>query len=121
MKIKNIMHRQNVDDHAILEDNNGNLYYWYLGTERIEEAPQHEPTAGLIKYDPVFRELLAKSLRAFGHTVLPDTPQARYDEKNTVQVKLKLNAKTDADILDRLTQVENKQGYIKALIRADMK
>lgn len=48
------------------------------------------------------------------------TPQERYDKKNTVQIKLKLNLKTDADILDRLEQVENKQGYIKQLIRADM-
>lgn len=47
--------------------------------------------------------------------------QARYDEANTVQIKLKLNIKTDADILARLEQVGNKQGYIKALIRADNK
>lgn len=47
--------------------------------------------------------------------------QARYDAANTTQVKIKLNTKTDADILDQLTQQESKQGYIKALIRADMK
>lgn len=43
----------------------------------------------------------------------------KYDAANTVQVKLKLNVKTDADILERLDQVENKQGYIKMLIRKD--
>lgn len=46
--------------------------------------------------------------------------QARYDADHTAQVKIKLNLKTDADILDKLAQQESKQGYIKALIRADM-
>lgn len=45
----------------------------------------------------------------------------KYDEANTVQLKLKLNRKTDADILARLDAVANKQGYIKDLIRADLK
>lgn len=48
------------------------------------------------------------------------TPQSRYDAENTVQIKLKLNANTDADILRKLEEIKNKQGYIKALIRADM-
>ena len=47
--------------------------------------------------------------------------QEIYDKANTVQVRLKLNIKTDADILKKLEQVGNKQGYIKALIRADIK
>lgn len=49
------------------------------------------------------------------------TPQARYDTANTTQVVLKLNRRTDADILSRLASVGNRQGYIKALIRADIK
>lgn len=44
----------------------------------------------------------------------------RYDEKNTVQVKLKLNRKTDEDIIEALERSGNKQGYIKELIRADL-
>ena len=48
-------------------------------------------------------------------------PQKRYDAKNTVQVKLKLNINTDKDILARLKKVGNKQGYIKSLIRKDIK
>ena len=44
----------------------------------------------------------------------------RYDEKNTRQIVMKLNLKTDDDILEKLDSVENRQGYIKALIRADM-
>lgn len=45
------------------------------------------------------------------------TPQARYDATNTVQVALKLNRRTDADIIARLEREPNKQSYIKALIR----
>lgn len=44
----------------------------------------------------------------------------RYEAKTKAGVYLKLNKNTDADILDRLDQVESKQGYIKELIRADI-
>lgn len=44
----------------------------------------------------------------------------KYDKANTVQLKLKLNKNTDADILAKLDECGNKQGYIKALIRADI-
>ena len=36
----------------------------------------------------------------------------KYDRSNTTDVRLKLNNKNDADILERLQSVENKQGYI---------
>lgn len=45
---------------------------------------------------------------------------AKYDAKATKQIKLKLNISTDADILERLDEVDNKQGYIKELIRRDI-
>ena len=44
----------------------------------------------------------------------------KYDAANTMQVKLKLNTKTDADIIAKLESVGNKQGYIKELIRRDL-
>lgn len=44
----------------------------------------------------------------------------RYDRENTVRVYVKLNKNTDADILAALDRQDNKQGYIKALIRADI-
>ena len=47
--------------------------------------------------------------------------QEKYDANNTVQVKMKLNTKTDADVLQRLRSAGNVQGYIKSLIRADMR
>lgn len=44
-------------------------------------------------------------------------PQARYDANNTRQISLKLNLRTDADILDRLEREQSKQGFIKQAIR----
>lgn len=46
--------------------------------------------------------------------------QIKYDQTHTKQVKLKLNRKTDKDILDKLDSVGSKQTYIKQLIRADI-
>ena len=45
---------------------------------------------------------------------------ARYDKIHTKTIILKLNLVTDADVLKRLEEVGNKQGYIKRLIRDDM-
>lgn len=47
--------------------------------------------------------------------------QKKYDSENTRQVHLKLNRRTDDDVLTKLDSVPNKQGYIKSLIRADLK
>lgn len=47
------------------------------------------------------------------------TPQARYDKTNTKMFCLKLNLKTDADIIQRLKD-KGVQTYIKCLIRKDM-
>lgn len=44
---------------------------------------------------------------------------AQYDKENTKGLYLKLNKKTDADILKFLETIPNKQGYIKELIRKD--
>jgi hypothetical protein len=45
---------------------------------------------------------------------------AKYDAANAKKITFKFNLKTDADILAHLEGKENKNGYIKALIRADM-
>lgn len=47
--------------------------------------------------------------------------QIRYDAKHTKQIKLKLNLGTDADILQKLETEPSMQGYIKRLIREDIK
>lgn len=46
---------------------------------------------------------------------------AKYDALNTIQIRFKLNKKTDADIIEYLESIENRQGYLKSVIRADMK
>lgn len=40
-----------------------------------------------------------------------------YDKNNTIGVYLKLNKKTDEDIITALETCTNKQGFIKRLIR----
>lgn len=45
----------------------------------------------------------------------------KYNETNVKQIKLNLNLKTDADIIKKLEEVGNKQGYIKELIRNNIK
>lgn len=44
----------------------------------------------------------------------------KYNAKNVKQVKLNLNKKTDADIIEYLEKADNVQGLIKDLIRQDM-
>ena len=44
----------------------------------------------------------------------------KYNKENTVQISLKLNRSTDADLIDSLSRIANKQGYIKELIRRDI-
>lgn len=44
----------------------------------------------------------------------------KYDAANTTQVHLKLNNKTDADILAYLAQLDNVQGFIKSAIRCQI-
>lgn len=44
----------------------------------------------------------------------------KYNKENTVQISLKLNRSTDADLIDSMNRIANKQGYIKELIRRDI-
>lgn len=47
--------------------------------------------------------------------------QEKYDKENTIRLcGLKLNKKTDIDIIDKIKSLNNKQGYIKNLIRKDI-
>ena len=45
---------------------------------------------------------------------------AKYDKANTRQFHLKLNVKTDSDIIELLDRQESIQGFIKQLIRESM-
>lgn len=44
-----------------------------------------------------------------------------WDKKNTIQFKMKLVRTTDADVIEKLQSVPNRQGYLKALVREDIK
>lgn len=46
---------------------------------------------------------------------------AEYNKRKTVQVALRLNIETEKDIIDQLNSVPSKMGYIKELIRNDIK
>lgn len=46
--------------------------------------------------------------------------QANYDKSNTRYVGLKLNRKTDAEIIKKLESADSMQGYIRELIRKDL-
>jgi len=47
--------------------------------------------------------------------------QAKYDKEHCQMICLKLNLVYDSDILNKLDTVESKQGYIKQLIRDDIR
>lgn len=46
--------------------------------------------------------------------------QAKYDARTAKYISLKLNIKTDADLIDLLQKQENVQGFIKSLIRSEL-
>ena len=46
--------------------------------------------------------------------------QIKYDKDNTCSYIFKFNRKTDADIIIKLDEVKNRQGYIKSLVRNDI-
>ena len=54
------------------------------------------------------------------YTTKKGKTQERSDAKNCRRFVLKLTKSTDADIIALLENKENKQGYIKALIRRDL-
>lgn len=47
-------------------------------------------------------------------------PQARYISKTRRRYVLNLNKNTDGELLEHLEKMDNVQGYLKELIKADM-
>ena len=45
----------------------------------------------------------------------------KYEKENVVQILVKLNRKTDADLIEILNEQTSKQGFIKDCIREHMK
>ena len=46
---------------------------------------------------------------------------AQYEKENIRQIRLKVNRKTEPELLEWIEKQKNIQGYIKQLIREDMK
>lgn len=44
----------------------------------------------------------------------------KYEAENMLQVRLTINKRTEADLVEQIKNQANKQGYIKDLIRKDM-
>lgn len=44
----------------------------------------------------------------------------KYDQNNTKMISVKLNKNTDQEILEHMEHIQNKQQYIKNLIRGDI-
>ena len=44
----------------------------------------------------------------------------KYNENNTKGYYIRFNRKTDADVISKLSQVQNKTSYIRSLILADI-
>ena len=52
---------------------------------------------------------------------MPDSEAKRkWVKENTTVVAIKLNNNTDSDIIKKLQETANRQGYIKTLIRQDI-
>ena len=51
---------------------------------------------------------------------MTDSAQSRWAIKNLINTQFRLNKQKDADVIAKLATVENKQGYIKSLIRQDI-
>ena len=46
--------------------------------------------------------------------------QAKYDSQNCKRYGFKMNINTDSDVIEKLSQVDSMQGYIKQLVRQDL-
>lgn len=44
----------------------------------------------------------------------------KYNKANMVNLNIRVNRKTDADVVEHLLTIENKRAYILSLIREDM-
>lgn len=45
---------------------------------------------------------------------------AKYDKANKVTLTVKLNKRTEADLIEYVAGLENKQGFVKVLLREAM-
>lgn len=50
-----------------------------------------------------------------------ERPQDRYNREKTTVIATRFVKETEKDLLDKLASVPNRSGYIKSLIRADIR
>jgi hypothetical protein len=81
----------------------------YIDTERCDPI-----------YDKAFMGECTFEIEEIGVGFGRSKASAKYNESNVKQIKMNINRKTDADIIEHLSRCENVQGYIKSLIRKDM-
>ena len=55
-----------------------------------------------------------------GETEAQKRARKKYEARTKKTYIIKLNTETDADIIEKLEAVENRNGYIKELIRRDI-
>lgn len=67
----------------------------------------------------VYTDMRKEGAKPMAQTEAQKRAKELYDKRTAKKILLKLNINTDADILEILEKSGNKQGYIKALIRAD--
>lgn len=86
--------------------------------EILKRIPWNEATANNLRYwEYYYLELFGGLEKTYNAGVIP-SPVWEYEAFNNIELCIDL---TDADILEHLNSKPNKQGYIKALIRQDMK
>ena len=100
------------------------VFEWYessQGVKLISKTKDLFPTINVIADKHIDVNNLREDDILNKTTIAMRKAISKYDEKNTKQVKLKLNINYDQDILDYLSQLENVQGFLKDIIRKEIK
>lgn len=90
----------------------------FTDREKAEDYIENEKCDPI--YDKVFMGEFTFEIEEIDAGFGRSKASAKYNESNVKQVKMNLNRKTDADIIEHLNMCENVQGYLKNLIRKDM-
>ena len=66
------------------------------------------------------RPFLHYNKRKGGLSIPDSKAKKKWVREHTIMVTIKLNHNTDADIIRKLENIPNRQGYIKSVIRQDI-
>lgn len=90
----------------------------FTDREKAEDYIENEKCDPI--YDKVFMGEFTFEIEEIDSGFGRSKASAKYNESNVKQVKMNINRKTDADIIEHLAKQPNVQGYLKNLIRKDM-